>query len=99
MHTSKLSGSSKFQLCFYSLNIQANSTQLVETSGLLNVLSEYHEFANVFSKAKANGVATTSQKTNSNISNKSQDRYQVEIIRKLNKESLIHCYSIYIIDI
>jgi len=44
-------------------------------------------------------VATTSQKTNSNISNKSQDRYQVGITRELNKESLIYCYPIYTIDI
>jgi len=44
-------------------------------------------------------VATTSQKTNSNISNKSQDRYQVEITRELNKKSLIYCYPIYTIDI
>jgi len=44
-------------------------------------------------------VATTSQKTNSNISNKSQDRYQVEIIRELDKKSPMYCYLIYIIDI
>ena len=42
-----------------------------------------------------NVIATTSQKTNSNISNKSQGGYQVEIIRKLDKEFLIYCYSIY----
>ena len=41
-------------------------------------------------------VATTSQKTNSNTSNKSQDGYQVEITRELNKEFLMYCYSIYI---
>jgi len=40
-------------------------------------------------------VVTTSQKTNSNTSNKSQDRYQVDITRKLNKKSLIYCYPIY----
>jgi len=43
-------------------------------------------------------VATTSQKTNSNTSNKSQDRYQVEITRELNKESPMYCYTIYTID-
>jgi len=35
------------------LDIQANSTKLVETPDLSNVSSEYHEFANVFSKTKA----------------------------------------------
>ena len=43
-------------------------------------------------------VATTGQKTNSNISNKSQGRYQVEITRELDKESLMYCYLIYTID-
>ena len=41
-------------------------------------------------------VAMTSQKTNSNTSNKSQDGYQVGITRELNKEFLMYCYSIYI---
>jgi len=41
-------------------------------------------------------VAMTSQKTNSNTSNKSQDEYQVEITRELNKEFLMYYYSIYI---
>jgi len=45
-----------------------------------------------------NVVATTSQKTNSNTSNKSQGKYQVEITRELNKEFLMYCYSIYTID-
>ena len=40
-------------------------------------------------------VVTTSQKTNRNTSNKSQDRYQVEITRELNKESLMYSYTIY----
>ena len=43
-------------------------------------------------------VTTTSQKTNNNTSNKFQGRYQVGIIRELNKESPIYCYPIYIID-
>jgi len=51
--TSKLLGSSKFQLYLCFLNIQANSAQLVKTSKLLNIPSKYHKFANVFSKAKA----------------------------------------------
>jgi len=40
-------------------------------------------------------VITTSQKTNSNTSNKSQGKYQVEITRELNKESPMYCYLIY----
>ena len=35
-------------------------------------------------------VATTSQKTNNNKSNKYQGKYQVEIIRELNKEFLLY---------
>jgi len=35
------------------LDIQANSAKLAETPDLSNVSSEYHEFANVFSKTKA----------------------------------------------
>jgi len=35
------------------LDIQANSTKLAEVPDLSNVPSEYHEFANVFSKNKA----------------------------------------------
>jgi len=35
------------------LDIQANSVKLVEIPDLSNVLSEYHEFADVFSKTKA----------------------------------------------
>ena len=46
-------GSSNFKLCLYSLDIQANSTKLAKTPNLSNVSSEYHEFANVFSKTKA----------------------------------------------
>ena len=40
-------------------------------------------------------MATTSQKTNSTTNNKSQDRYQVEITRELNKEFLLYSYTIY----
>ena len=53
MHTSKLLGSHNFELCLCPLDIQANSTKLTETPDLSNVPSEYHEFANVFSKTKA----------------------------------------------
>jgi len=35
------------------LDIQANSTKLAEAPDLSNVPSEYHEFANIFSKTKA----------------------------------------------
>jgi len=42
-----------------------------------------------------NVVATTSQKTNNNTSHKSQGKYQVEIIRELNKEFLLYSYTIY----
>jgi len=50
---SKLLGSHNFELCFHSLDIQANSANLAETPDLSNVPSEYHKFANVFSKTKA----------------------------------------------
>jgi len=35
------------------LDIQANSAKLAETPDLSNVPSEYHEFADIFSKTKA----------------------------------------------
>ena len=53
LHTSKLSGSYNFELCLCSLNIQVNSAKLAETPDLSNVPSEYHKFANIFSKTKA----------------------------------------------
>ena len=53
MRASKLLGSHNFELCLRSLDIQANSTKLAETPDLSNVPSEYHEFADVFSKTKA----------------------------------------------
>ena len=40
-------------------------------------------------------VTTTSPKTNNNTNNKSQGRYQVGIIRELNKKSPIYSYTIY----
>ena len=51
--TSKLLGSNNFELCLCSLGIQANSAKLAEAPNLSNVLSEYHKFADVFSKTKA----------------------------------------------
>ena len=50
---SKLPGSHNFELCLCSLDIQANSTKLAEAPDLSNVSSEYHEFADIFSKTKA----------------------------------------------
>ena len=53
MHASKLPGSYNFELCLHSSDIQANSAKLAETPDLSNVPSKYHEFADVFSKTKA----------------------------------------------
>ena len=53
LHASKLLGSHNFELYLYSLDIQANSAKLAETPDLSNVPSEYHKFANIFSKTKA----------------------------------------------
>ncbi len=53
LHASKLLGSHNFELCLCSLDIQANSTKLAEAPDFSNVSSEYYEFANVFSKTKA----------------------------------------------
>jgi len=53
LHVSKLLGFHNFELCLCFLNIQANSAKFAKASDLSNVPSEYHEFANVFSKTKA----------------------------------------------
>ena len=53
LHASKLPGSSNFKLYLCSLDIQANSAKLTKTPDLSNVLSEYHEFTDVFSNTKA----------------------------------------------
>ena len=53
LHASKLPGSHNFELCLCSSDIQANSAKLAETPDLSNVPSESHEFADVFSKTKA----------------------------------------------
>jgi len=55
--TSKLLDSHNFKLCLRSLDIQANSTKLAEAPDLSNIPSEYHEFADVFSKTKAEVLA------------------------------------------
>jgi len=51
--TSKLLDSSNFKLCLCSLDIQANSAKLVKAPNLSNVSFKYYEFANIFSKTKA----------------------------------------------
>ena len=53
LYVSKLPDSSNFELCLYSLDIQANSAKLAETSDLSNISSKYYEFVNIFSKTKA----------------------------------------------
>ena len=53
LRASKLLGSHNFELCLCFLDIQANSTKLTETSDLSNIPSEYHKFADIFSKNKA----------------------------------------------
>jgi len=53
LRASKLPGSHNFELCLCFSDIQANSAKLAETPDLSNVPSEYHEFADVFSKTKA----------------------------------------------
>jgi len=60
LHASKLPDSSNFELCLCSLDIQANSTKLAEASDLSNIPSKYHEFADVFSKTKAEVFALSS---------------------------------------
>ena len=56
LHVSKLLGSHNFKLCLCSSDIQANSAKLAETPDLSNVPSKYHEFANIFSKTKAEAL-------------------------------------------
>jgi len=58
LQVSKLLGSSNFELYLCSSDIQANSAKLVEAPDLSNVLSEYHKFADIFSKTKAKVLAS-----------------------------------------
>jgi len=58
LHASKLPGSHNFKLCLHSSDIQANSAKLAETPDLSNVPSKYHEFADIFSKTKAEVLAS-----------------------------------------
>jgi len=57
LYTSKLPDSSNFELCLCFSDIQANSTKLAEAPDLSNISSEYHEFADIFSKTKAEVLA------------------------------------------
>ena len=56
LRASKLSGSHNFELCLCSSDIQTNSAKLAETPDLSNIPSEYHKFANIFSKTKAEAL-------------------------------------------
>jgi len=58
LHISKLLSFHNFKLCFCSSDIQANSTKFAKASNLSNVLSGYHKFANIFSKTKAEVLAS-----------------------------------------
>ena len=57
LHASKLPGSHNFELCLRSLDIQTNSTKFAKAPDLSNVPSEYHKFADIFSKTKAEILA------------------------------------------
>jgi len=57
LHASKLPDFHNFELCLHSSDIQANSAKLAKAPDLSNVLSEYHEFADIFSKTKAEVLA------------------------------------------
>ena len=58
LYTSKLPGSSNFKLCSHFLDILTNSAKLTEAPDLSNISSEYYEFTNVFSKTKAEVLAS-----------------------------------------
>ena len=53
LHTSKLLGSSNFELCLHSLDIQTNSEKLTKAPDLSNVPFKYHKFTDIFSKIQA----------------------------------------------
>ena len=55
--TSKLLGSNNYKLCLCSSDIQANSAKLAKAPDLSNIPSEYHKFADIFSKTKAKFLA------------------------------------------
>ena len=57
LYASKLPDFYNFKLCLCFLDIQANSAKLAETPDLSNILSEYHKFADIFNKTKAEVLA------------------------------------------
>jgi len=56
LQASRLSGLKTFSLQFHS-TIQAKSTTISKKINLSAILEEYHEYANVFSKSKAETLA------------------------------------------
>jgi len=58
LHALKLPGSHNFELCLHSSDVQANSAKLAEAPYLSNIPSEYHKFADVFSKTKAETLSS-----------------------------------------
>jgi len=59
MYTSKIPGSSNFQLYLCLTSSRENSVQMSEfASNLYNIFSEYYEFTNVFSKSKTKTLAS-----------------------------------------
>jgi len=53
LHVLKLPGSHNFELCLHFSDVQANSAKLAEAPDLSNIPSKYYEFADIFSKTKA----------------------------------------------
>jgi len=53
LHILKLLGFYNFKLCLCSSDIQTNSAKFAEAPNFSNVPSKYHEFADIFSKTKA----------------------------------------------
>jgi len=51
-------GFHNFELCLHSSDIQTNSAKLAEAPDLSNISSEYHEFTDIFSKTKAEVLAS-----------------------------------------
>lgn len=57
MHASKLPGSHCFRMTLNPSDLSAHSASVAEEIDLTNVPEEYHEFADVFSKTKADTLA------------------------------------------
>jgi len=58
LYISKLLGSNNFKLCLCFSDIQANSAKLAEPPDLSNIPFEYYKFTNIFSKTKAEVLAS-----------------------------------------